>query len=208
MKKNYKKRIFSITHAAAISAAMLTGCGKKAEYTIKIGGIFPITSDVPALGAAMENGAELAVKEINAAGGILGKQIELVVEGDQKQASVAPNAITKLIEQDKVSAGVGTYSSKCLIPMAAVSSFSVLSYDSVYLVAEAIKKAYFNATNSKRHFSGKCLCIDCNRIYYGFSKISKNKRKKKTNCRDSIRGRTADACHGQGPHGFPKTFAA
>jgi branched-chain amino acid transport system substrate-binding protein len=117
MKKNYRKRIFSI----ALAAAMLTGCGKKAEDTIKIGGVFPITGDVPALGAAMENGAELAVKEINAAGGILGKQIELVVEDDQNQASVAPNAITKLIEQDKVSAVVGTYSSKCSIPMAAVA---------------------------------------------------------------------------------------
>jgi branched-chain amino acid transport system substrate-binding protein len=121
MKKNYRKRIFSIALASALSAAMLTGCGKKAEDTIKIGGVFPITGDVPALGAAMENGAELAVKEINAAGGILGKQIELVVEDDQNQASVAPNAITKLIEQDKVSAVVGTYSSKCSIPMAAVA---------------------------------------------------------------------------------------
>lgn len=121
MKKKHGKSIVSLVIVMVMVFSMLAGCSKKESDTIKLGGVFPITGDVPALGAAMENGAKLAIKEINAAGGVLGKQIEFIVEDDQNQAATAPNAITKLIEQDKVTAVIGTYASKCSIPMAAVA---------------------------------------------------------------------------------------
>jgi branched-chain amino acid transport system substrate-binding protein len=110
-----------------MAMAIITGCSEVSKgdsdsaNTIKLGGVFPLTGDVPALGAAMQNGANLAIKEINDAGGVLGKKLEFTVEDDQNQASSAPNAITKLIEQDKVKAVIGTYASKCSIPMAAVA---------------------------------------------------------------------------------------
>lgn len=121
MNKKIGKKILSLAMVTVVAMSMMVGCGEKESDTIKLGGVFPITGDVPALGAAMENGAKLAIKEINEAGGVLDKQLEFIVEDDQNQAATAPNAITKLIEQDKVTAVIGTYASKCSIPMSAVA---------------------------------------------------------------------------------------
>ena len=132
VRKTFFKKILGLVTVVAMSATMVMGCSETAKVnsnsgsaasgnTIKLGGVFPLTGDVPSIGSAMDNGAKLAIKEINEAGGILGKKLELVSEDDQNQAATAPNAITKLITQDKVAAVVGTYASKCSIPMAAVA---------------------------------------------------------------------------------------
>lgn len=132
-RKTFFKKTLGLLTAVVMSTTMIMGCSETAKVnsgsagggdTIKLGGVFPLTGDVPALGAAMENGAKLAIKEINDAGGINGKKLEFIVEDDQDQAATAPNAITKLITQDKVSAVIGTYASKCSIPMAAVAKDS------------------------------------------------------------------------------------
>ncbi len=128
-KKTFKKSL-AVFSTMVMTMSIFAGCSETAKDgsdsgdTIKIGGVFPKTGDVPALGAAMDNGAKLAIKEINDAGGVLGKKLEFIVEDDQNQAATAPNAITKLIEQDKVLAVVGTYASKCSIPMAAIAKQS------------------------------------------------------------------------------------
>jgi len=130
IRKTLFKKSLGVIIAMVLTMSMVVGCSETSKgdsasgKTIKLGGVFPITGDVPALGAAMDNGAKLAIKEINASGGVLGKQLDFIVEDDQNQASTAPNAITKLIEQDKVSAVIGTYASKCSIPMAAVAKAS------------------------------------------------------------------------------------
>ncbi len=74
--------------------------------TIKIGLSTPLTGEAASLGEGFSAGAELAVKEINDAGGIKGRRIELVTE-DDKCSSQGVNAITKLVEIDKVVAIVG-----------------------------------------------------------------------------------------------------
>lgn len=135
VRKTFFKKVLGVITIVAMSATMVMGCSETAKVnsnggnsasgdTIKLGGVFPLTGDVPALGAAMQNGAKLALKEINDGGGVLGKKLDLVIEDDQNQAATAPNAITKLITQDKVSAVVGTYASKCSIPMAAIAKDS------------------------------------------------------------------------------------
>jgi branched-chain amino acid transport system substrate-binding protein len=135
VRKTFFKKVLGVITVVAMSATMVMGCSETAKTssnagstaagdTIKLGGVFPLTGDVPSIGSAMENGAKLAIKEINDAGGVLGKKLELVSEDDQNQAATAPNAITKLITQDKVSAVVGTYASKCSIPMASVAKDS------------------------------------------------------------------------------------
>ncbi len=127
IRTTFLKKTLGVLTTMVITMTMIAGCSETSKgdsansNTIKLGGVFPLTGDVPALGAAMDNGAKMAIKEINAAGGVLGKQLDFVVEDDQNQASAAPNAITKLIEQDKVSAVIGTYASKCSIPMAAIA---------------------------------------------------------------------------------------
>jgi branched-chain amino acid transport system substrate-binding protein len=86
----------------ALVAAMLVGlhgCGQQQSNTIKIAAVGPMTGAEAAFGEQFRRGAEKAVADINAAGGVLGKQLELVVGDDAcdpKQAvSVANDMVSK-----------------------------------------------------------------------------------------------------------------
>jgi branched-chain amino acid transport system substrate-binding protein len=82
-----------------------------AQETIKIGFFAPITGPVAADGASAKQAVELGVKEVNAAGGIMGKKIELIVYDDRLNPQEAVAIANKLIEKDKVVGVVsGSYS--------------------------------------------------------------------------------------------------
>ena len=97
--------------------AVVAGCGggsqpaKPADTTIKIGANLEMTGGIATFGQSTANGIKLALKEINAAGGVLGKQITLVVADNKSEPSESTNAITKLITQDKVVAVLGAVAS-------------------------------------------------------------------------------------------------
>lgn len=74
---------------------------------IKIGFVGPLTGDVATLGTASKAAVGLAVKELNDAGGIDGRQVEVIYEDGKCAAASAANAGQKLIEVDKVSAIIG-----------------------------------------------------------------------------------------------------
>ena len=96
------KRVGSIALAAAmvVSLAACGGSSVKKEAsssdTFKIGGIGPTTGDAAIYGTAVQNGIQLAVDEINEAGGINGKQIEYKFEDDQSDSEKALNAYNNL----------------------------------------------------------------------------------------------------------------
>lgn len=88
---------------AAMAVTALTGCGSNSGSSSKkdadkyyIGGIGPTTGATAIYGTAVKNGAQIAVDEINAAGGINGKQIEYRFEDDQNDAEKAVNAYNTL----------------------------------------------------------------------------------------------------------------
>lgn len=81
----------------------LSLCGLASAETIKIGGIQPLTDWGAAEGNYIRNGAEIAVEKINAAGGINGKQLELIVEDGRNDPAESLNAAQKLINRDNVS---------------------------------------------------------------------------------------------------------
>lgn len=98
--KNWKKMMSAVL-TTAMAVTMLAGCGggdseKGSSDTIKIGGIGPVTGDAAIYGEAVKNGAELAVKEINEAGGINGAQIEFNFQDDEADAEKAVNAYNTL----------------------------------------------------------------------------------------------------------------
>ena len=97
----------SVFLAAALLAA---SCAKKGE-TIKIGEYASLTGKEATYGQASHKGAVLAVEEINAAGGVLGKQLELITEDDQSKSGEAATVVKKLISRDKVIAVVGEVAS-------------------------------------------------------------------------------------------------
>jgi branched-chain amino acid transport system substrate-binding protein len=91
---------------AAVGALVFGACsaapGSGTGSTIKIGGGFALTGDESALDLPAANGAKLAVKEINAAGGVLGKQIEFIVHDSQYKMDVTAQTAKQFVEQDKV----------------------------------------------------------------------------------------------------------
>ena len=73
-----------------------------AEDTIKIGHITPLTGAIAAYGAAVENGVRLALAEINAAGGVLGKQVEVITKDNQFDVAESVSAFNTLLGEDVV----------------------------------------------------------------------------------------------------------
>ncbi|MCX7708329.1 MAG: ABC transporter substrate-binding protein [Clostridia bacterium] len=81
--------------------------------TIKIGAILPVSGQIAAYGELARDGVQLAVDEINAKGGILGKKIELIVEDDEANPEKTVNAFKKLTKQDNIVGIIGALTSKC-----------------------------------------------------------------------------------------------
>ena len=96
---------------AAIASLLLGACGGAAGGgqggAIKIGGGFALTGDESALDLPAANGAKLAAKEINAAGGVLGRQIDLIIHDSQYKMDVTAQIAKQFVEEDKVAAVIG-----------------------------------------------------------------------------------------------------
>lgn len=104
------KRVASLMLASVLAVSSMAACGNNSKSasdggsseeasgsdTFKIGGIGPTTGDAAAYGIAVQNGAQLAVDEINADGGINGKQIEFKFEDDQNDSEKSVNAYNTL----------------------------------------------------------------------------------------------------------------
>lgn len=102
---------WSLCLLAGVLMVGLTAMPAGAQESIKIGFFAPITGPAAADGMSAKNAVELAVKDVNAAGGIKGKKVELVVYDDRLKAEEAVAIANKLIEKDKVVGVVsGSYS--------------------------------------------------------------------------------------------------
>ncbi|HNY21444.1 MAG TPA: ABC transporter substrate-binding protein [Treponemataceae bacterium] len=111
MKKNTMLKVsFALS---AIAAVLFVGCAKAESKTVKIGGIYPLSGNVAVYGVEAKNGVMLAIEEINAAGGINGKQVELIAEDDEGNPEKTVNAYKKLTTKDGVKVIVGSLTSGC-----------------------------------------------------------------------------------------------
>jgi branched-chain amino acid transport system substrate-binding protein len=100
---------------ALLCCAFMLICCKKSDDSIKIGFIGPLSGDVAVYGVDCLNGTKLAVDEINAAGGVLGKQITLIAEDDEGNPEKTVNVYTLLTARDKVRLVIGSLTSGCTI---------------------------------------------------------------------------------------------
>ena len=73
----------------------------------------PISGPVSAYGTQSRDAIVMAIDEINAAGGVLGRQLQVTVEDDQANPETTKNAFTKLVTKDGVIAIIGALTSKC-----------------------------------------------------------------------------------------------
>jgi branched-chain amino acid transport system substrate-binding protein len=116
-------------------AAVLAACGGEAatsgggggepggggsdavEGAINIGAVLPLTGSSASIGEDQRRGIELAVAKINADGGVLGKDLNVIVEDSANAANAAIDAAKKLVSVDEVAAVMGEYSSGVTVPL-------------------------------------------------------------------------------------------
>ena len=111
-----KKKLSLLITASTLAAGILAGCGAgrnnaSKEDEFKIGVNLELSGAVASYGQSLESGIDLAIKEINADGGIDGKKIVPVKVDNKSDLTEATNGALKLIDQDKVSAIIGAATS-------------------------------------------------------------------------------------------------
>ena len=116
---------------------------------IKIGAVLPFSGGVELYGRQAKLGLDLAAKDINAAGGILGRPVELIYEDDKTRPTPAVDATRKLVEREGVMAVIGPITSQNL--------------DAIAPVLESLKTPLLYATNYE---GGKC-----SRYVFSFSTV-------------------------------------
>ena len=113
---------------ALLVGFLLVACGSEKSDTIRIGVIAELTGDMPAVGESCKKAAEMAVKEVNNAGGLEvgGKKfkVELFVEDNAGKAEQSASAAQKLITQQKVVAIVGPNATRYAIPASEIAESS------------------------------------------------------------------------------------
>ena len=114
MKNMISRRNFLAAAGVVAAAGVLTACGGSSSTaastagstaaaasgdTIKVGVMGPLSGNVSVYGQAVVNGASLYLKQVNANGGINGKQIEILTEDEQGDATQAVNCFTKMVDE-------------------------------------------------------------------------------------------------------------
>ena len=97
MKKTFAK-FFCAALAAVVGTAGFASCGGRKNDSFYIGASGPLTGDAAAYGIAVKNGAEMAVREINAAGGLNGKKFKFEMKDDAHNATKVSGNYTALYE--------------------------------------------------------------------------------------------------------------
>lgn len=144
----------STTVAAVAAAATLTDfpyffsrniARAKEGATIKVGILHSLSGTIAIIERSLHNAELLAIDEINAKGGVLGKMIEPVVEDPQSQVQVFNQKAKKLILEDKVAAVLGCYTSasrQAVLPVFEQHN-SLLLYPTLYEAQECSKNCFY-----------------------------------------------------------------
>lgn len=111
-----KKMFKSVLNTLICSTVLLSfGCSSNESDLIKIGGIAPLSGQVAVYGVECKNGIDLAIEEINAAGGVNGKQLTFICEDDEGDSGKSVNAYNKLVTKDGVRLIIGSLTSSCTL---------------------------------------------------------------------------------------------
>jgi len=132
---------FSLLMAGAVFAAP----------SVKIGALFSVSGPASFLGEPERNTAEMMVAEINKAGGIKGRKLELIVYDTQGDATRAVQAANKLIKDDKVVAIIGpstTGDSMAVIPVVEKAEIPLISCAAGIKITDPVKKWVFKTAQN------------------------------------------------------------
>lgn len=116
-----KRILLSLGLIATLLFAFACQPGGGGGDKVRIGVFMSLTGDTANFGISSTNGIKMAADEVNAAGGINGKQIELLVQDDRSDASEAATIVTKFVTQDQVHAILGEVASSRSIAAAPIA---------------------------------------------------------------------------------------
>lgn len=150
MKKGiFSRGLFSVI--VGMLFVFIAGTSSFAAPPIKIGALFSVSGPAAFLGEPERNTAQMLVDEINKAGGIKGRQLELVVIDTQGDPAKAVQGANKLIKDDKVAAIVGpstTGDSMAVIPVVEKAGIPLISCAAGIKITEPIKKWVFKTAQN------------------------------------------------------------
>ncbi|MBB2946645.1 branched-chain amino acid transport system substrate-binding protein [Actinoplanes lutulentus] len=179
--------VLGLTTAALVSA-VLAACGspdqdssdragkaasEASATTIRLGSVLPLTGRSNHSGESMRNGAQLAVDELNAAGGVLGKQIELVTADDACDPGTAVSAAQDIVK-DGIAVSVGGYCSSAVVPTLRIfrdagipmviaqansTDLTEPGYDSVFLICGTVGAEAVFAVDRIHRLGGSRLAV-------------------------------------------------
>lgn len=109
------KKIKAVAVATLMLSASTAVFAAPKAKTIKIGGVAPLSGAVAVYGVECKKGIDLAIEEINAAGGINGQQVEFVCEDDEGDPAKSVSAYKKLVTKDRTKLIIGSLTSGCTI---------------------------------------------------------------------------------------------
>lgn len=137
---------------AAATASLLCGTAA-AQQTVKIGSVLSVTGPASFLGEPEDKTLRMYVDKINAAGGVNGKKIELVIYDDGGDANKARTFATRLIEDDKVVAVAGgstTGTTMAMIPVFEEAQIPLISFAGAVEVIDPVRKFVFKTPHTDK----------------------------------------------------------
>ena len=136
-----------------LAAGLAVGAPAFAQQTVKIGSVLSITGPASFLGEPEDKTLRIYVDKINAAGGVAGKKIELVVYDDGGDANKARTFATRLIEDDKVIAMAGgstTGTTMAMIPVFEEAQVPFISFAGAVEVIDPVRKYVFKTPHTDK----------------------------------------------------------
>src|SRR5712691_12331246 len=103
----HRRRFLTTATAGATALAFPAIVRAQSKEPIRIGFPLPLTGTFAAIAADLQKGAQLAMEELNAKGGVMGRKVEVLFRDDQLQPAVGAQRTKELIENDKVQFVVG-----------------------------------------------------------------------------------------------------
>ena len=140
MKMTVKFACLAVCAAIAVPAMGYSKSSKDGN-TINLGGIFPLSGNVAVYGVECKKGVDLAIEEINAAGGVGGKQLVLISEDDEGNPDKTVNAFKKLTIKNKVKIVIGSLTSGCTLSITTLSQAGKIIQIAPAATASAITSA-------------------------------------------------------------------
>src|SRR5664280_966247 len=145
MFKSVLKIFFALVFTLLMAGSVI------AAPPIKIGALFSVSGPAAFLGEPERNTAQMLVNEINKAGGIKGRQLELIIIDTQGDATKAVQGVNKLIKDDKVVAIIGpstTGDSMAVIPIVEKAEIPLISCAAGIKITDPVKKWVFKTAQN------------------------------------------------------------